>query len=110
MRAIDRVRDAYGAVVARLVRIAIISIPIVLVAGFGVFALSKVTPTGFLPQDDQGAFFVLVQLPDGASVGRTEAVIDKVNAVLKDEHAIADVSSIAGFNFLDASRSPTLRS
>ncbi len=68
---------------------------------FGVFGLSKVTPTGFLPQDDQGAFFVLVQLPDGASVGRTEAVIDKVNAMLKDEHAIEDVSSIAGFNFLD---------
>jgi hydrophobe/amphiphile efflux-1 (HAE1) family protein len=101
MRAIDRVRDAYGNVVTRLVRIAIISIPIVLVAAFGVFTLSKYTPTGFLPQDDQGAFFVLVQLPDGASVGRTEAVIDKVNAVLKDEHAIADVSSIVGFNFLD---------
>jgi hydrophobe/amphiphile efflux-1 (HAE1) family protein len=101
MRAIDRVRDAYGAVVARLVRIAVISIPIVLVAAFGVFGLSKITPTGFLPQDDQGAFFVLVQLPDGASVGRTEAAIDKVNAVLKDEHAIEDVSSIAGFNFLD---------
>jgi hydrophobe/amphiphile efflux-1 (HAE1) family protein len=101
MRAIDRVRDAYGAVVARLVRIAIISLPITLVAAFGVFTLSKVTPTGFLPQDDQGAFFVLMQLPDGASVGRTEAVLEKVNAVLKQEAAIEGVSSIAGFNFLD---------
>jgi multidrug efflux pump subunit AcrB len=30
-------------------------------------------PTGFLPEEDQGAFFVMVQLPDGASVARTSA-------------------------------------
>ena len=65
-------RDAYGAVVARLVRFSIIGLVLVGVAGAGDRAASrKVTPTGFLPEDDQGAFFVVVQLPDGASVGRT---------------------------------------
>src|SRR3954467_220346 len=70
MRSIDWVRDAYGAIVARIVRFSIISLVLVAAAAWGTFALSKVTPTGFLPEDDQGAFFVVVQLPDGASVGR----------------------------------------
>src|SRR5271157_2062298 len=68
MRFIDRVRDIYGSIVARLVRIAIISIAMVAVAAVGIGALSKFTPTGFLPQDDQGAFFTVIQLPDGASL------------------------------------------
>ena len=101
MRGIDHVRDAYGSVVARLVRISIISIPVVLLAGFGVFALGKITPTGFLPQDDQGAFFGIIQLPDGASVGRTDLVIKQAEEILKKEDAVADYMSIGGFNFID---------
>jgi hydrophobe/amphiphile efflux-1 (HAE1) family protein len=84
-----------------LVRIAIISIPIVLLAGFGVVMSAKVTPTGFLPQDDQGAFFTIIQLPDGASVGRTEAVVKQVEEILKNEDAVGDYMSITGLNFID---------
>ena len=101
MRFIDKVRDAYGAVVARLVRIAIISIPVVAVAAFAIFGLGKIAPTGFLPEDDQGAFFTIVQLPDGASVGRTIGVVQQVEKILATEPAIADVSSISGLNFID---------
>ncbi len=101
MRFIDRVRDAYGAVVARLVRVSIIGLALVAVAMFGVYGLGRVTPTGFLPEDDQGAFFVVVQLPDGASLGRTTGVIQQVESILKQEHAIADYSSTIGLNFID---------
>src|SRR5262249_43202832 len=51
MRAIDQVRDAYGAVVARLVRVSVVGLVMVGVASLGVVALSKITPTGFLPED-----------------------------------------------------------
>ena len=74
MRGIDWVRDGYGAIVARLVRISIIGLVMVVVAMVGVVGLGKITPTGFLPEDDQGAFFVVVQLPGGASVARTTEV------------------------------------
>src|SRR5207302_10817638 len=101
LRFIDRVRDAYGAVVARLVRVSIIGLMLVAVAMFGVYQLGRVTPTGFLPEEDQGAFFVVVQLPDGASIGRTTAVVQQVESILKQEHAIADYSSTIGLNFID---------
>ena len=63
--------------------------------------LGRITPTGFLPEDDQGAFFVVVQLPDGASIGRTTDVVQQVEDILKQEHAIADYSSTIGLNFID---------
>ncbi|WP_395698706.1 efflux RND transporter permease subunit [Methylocella sp.] len=101
MRAIDRVRDAYGAAVARIVRFSVIGLVCVFVASGGVYALAKLTPTGFLPEDDQGAFFVVVQLPGGASVGRTTQVIRKAEALLKEEHAVEDYTSVVGLNFID---------
>jgi len=101
MRFIDRVRDHYGYIVARLVRISITGIAIVAAAFVGVGLLSRVTPTGFLPSDDQGAFFVVVQLPDGASIGRTSDVVRQVETILQKEPAVADVNSIIGLNFID---------
>jgi hydrophobe/amphiphile efflux-1 (HAE1) family protein len=101
MRFIDRVRDGYGNIVARLVRIALISIPVVAVAALAIFGMGKITPTGFLPEDDQGAFFTVVQLPDGASVGRTLAVVQQVEKIVGTEPSVADISSVAGINFID---------
>ncbi len=101
MRGIDWVRDGYGAIVARLVRLSIIGLVLVVGSMAGVWALGKITPTGFLPEDDQGAFFVIVQLPDGASVGRTTAVVEQIETILKQEPAIADYSATIGLNFID---------
>ena len=101
MRSIDRVRDAYGAVVARLVRISIIGLAMVAVSLVGTVMLSRITPTGFLPDEDQGTFFVVVQLPDGASLGRTTAMVADIEKVLAKEDAIADYSATIGLNFID---------
>src|SRR6478672_3206628 len=101
MRSIDYVRDSYGAAVARIVRFSIIGLAMVVVAGFGVVGLSRITPTGFLPEDDQGALFVVVQLPGGASVVRTSDVIAQAEAILKNEKAVEDYTSVIGLNFID---------
>jgi hydrophobe/amphiphile efflux-1 (HAE1) family protein len=101
MRSIDYVRDKYGNVVARLVRISVVSLGVVLLAGAAIVGLGAITPTGFLPDDDQGAFFVVVQLPDGASIGRTEGVVEQVEKILKTEPSIANYSATIGLNFID---------
>jgi hydrophobe/amphiphile efflux-1 (HAE1) family protein len=101
MRSIDRVRDAYGVVVAKLVRLSIIGLALVAVAGAGIFGLSRITPTGFLPEDDQGAFFVIVQLPGGASVVRTADVIRQAENIIREENAVEDLTSVVGLNFID---------
>jgi hydrophobe/amphiphile efflux-1 (HAE1) family protein len=101
MRAIDRVRDSYGAAVARIVRVSVIGLVLVAVAALGVVGLSKITPTGFLPEDDQGALFVVVQLPGGASVTRTSEVVRKAETIVKEEKAVQDYISVIGLNFID---------
>src|ERR1700676_2295973 len=102
MRSIDRVANGYGAVVARLVRFSVIGIAMVAVAGVGVVALSKIAPTGFLPEDDQGAIFVVAQLPGGASVGRTSEVMRAAEAIVKEDPAVDEYTSIIGLNFIDS--------
>ena len=100
-RGIDRVRDTYGLAVARLVRMSIVGMAVVVAAFVGIGLLARATPTGFIPSDDQGAFFVVAQLPDGASIGRTSDVVRQAEDILKKESAIADISSIIGLNFVD---------
>jgi len=98
---IDRFRDGYAAIVARLVRVAFISL--ILLAGFvvGTGWLFTHVPTGFLPDEDQGVVFIEVQLPEGASVNRTQAAIEGVEAIVEDAPGVVDVTSVVGYSFLD---------
>ncbi|MBT9382856.1 efflux RND transporter permease subunit [Pseudooceanicola sp. CBS1P-1] len=59
------------------------------------------TPTGFLPDEDQGIMFVMIQAPTGATLERTEAVVDQVEQYfLKNEaDAVQAVFGVAGFGF-----------
>jgi len=101
LRGIDAVRDGYAWVVARLVRVSLLSLLLVAAVGYGIYGLAARTPQGFLPQEDQGAFFVQVQLPQGASVGRTRAAVEQVEGVLRQNPAIQHVLAIVGFSLID---------
>ncbi|MBB5048821.1 HAE1 family hydrophobic/amphiphilic exporter-1 [Rhodopseudomonas rhenobacensis] len=100
-RRIDGARDRYaGAVRIALYRPAL-SILIVIGCGLGIATLNGVTPSGFLPEEDQGAFFINVQLPDGASVARTEQTVLAVENIVKTMPQVRDVLSIVGLSLLD---------
>ncbi len=106
LNGIDKTRDGYAWVVTRLVRIAVVSV--VVVAGFSAaiyFAALK-TPTGFLPEEDQGAFFVVIQLPDGASVNRTSATVKTMEDLLLEMPQVADTFAVVGYSFLDSVSEP----
>ena len=64
------------------------------------FGLFGRVPKTFLPVEDQGYFFVIVQLPDGASLQRTNAVTRTVRKILLAQPGVQDVVSISGLNFL----------
>ncbi|HEX4261728.1 MAG TPA: multidrug efflux RND transporter permease subunit [Acetobacteraceae bacterium] len=106
LRGIDYVRDGYAAVVTRLVRFAVLGVVLIGVFAIGVFGVSAITPTGFLPEEDQGAFFAAVQLPDGASVARTSAVAERMEGVLKGMKGVQHVISIIGYSLLDGVAEP----
>ena len=101
MRGIDRVRDGYAAVVRRLLRVSAVALVALVAVAGGIYALSLRTPTGFLPEEDQGAFFVVVQLPDAASVTRTRNVVAQVEGAVRSLPEVSNVLAIVGFSFLD---------
>jgi HAE1 family hydrophobic/amphiphilic exporter-1 len=99
--AIDKARDGYAAIVARLVRVSVIGIVLVL----GVVAASGYlftrTPQSFLPDEDQGAFFAAMRLPEGASINRTDAVVQQVEEIIKPIAGVEGMLSVVGYDFID---------
>jgi len=100
-RGIDWVRDGYAGIVARLVRVAIVSIALLALFMGGIIGVGSRTPTGFLPQEDQGAFFVEVRLPEGASLNRTLDVAKQVETMARGMDGVADVITITGYSMLN---------
>ncbi len=97
----DRLERGYAALIGWMV---VRSVWMVLIAlacmAVGVFGIAR-TPTGFLPIEDQGYVMVGVQLPDAASLERTQAVLDRVGGVARDTPGVDQVLSIAGVSVLD---------
>jgi hydrophobic/amphiphilic exporter-1 (mainly G- bacteria), HAE1 family len=99
--AIDRVRDGYAGIVSRLVNMAMVGLALVVAAVAATAALFATTPQGFLPEEDQGAFFAAMRLPEGASVNRTEAVVQQVETIIKPLAGVEGVLSVVGYDFID---------
>jgi HAE1 family hydrophobic/amphiphilic exporter-1 len=63
-------------------------------------ALSKVLPSGFIPNEDQGMFYASITTPSGSTLERTKAVVDEIQRSCQGIEAIESVSSLAGTNVL----------
>jgi len=98
---IDWARDGYVLVAGAIARRAVIGLVLLTMAIGASGWLFTAAPTGFLPSEDQGAFFVEVRLPEGASVNRTDAVVREVEMLLAGIPGVKDVISVGGFSFLD---------
>jgi HAE1 family hydrophobic/amphiphilic exporter-1 len=99
--AIDRTRDGYVWVVRRLMRVAIVGIAVVAGTVAASALLFSRTPQSFLPDEDQGAIFATMRLPEGVSLNRTEAVVKQVEDLARPIPGVQGVISVVGFNFID---------
>jgi hydrophobe/amphiphile efflux-1 (HAE1) family protein len=69
-------------------------------ASGGAYLMSRTIPSAFVPVEDQGYFFIVMQLPDGAALARTEEVAQQVRAIVMERPEVQDVIAITGLNFL----------
>ncbi len=100
-RGIGRVRNGYSGVVGMLVSRSFLGILAVVIAVAVLYSLNRSLPAGFLPSEDQGYLMVDVQLPDGASLGRTEVVTQGIEEMLKERPGVKDVVTVNGFGLLN---------
>jgi hydrophobe/amphiphile efflux-1 (HAE1) family protein len=101
LRGIDRARDGYTNIVTRGLRKAWLGLAVIAAFALAAGVMAFITPSGFLPNEDQGAFFAQISLPPGASVNRTEAVADDVERKLQALPQVSHVMSVMGFSILD---------
>jgi hydrophobe/amphiphile efflux-1 (HAE1) family protein len=94
----DWVSDKYGRLTQRIVRaLAIVAIVYAGLLGLTAWRLSA-TPTGFIPEQDQGVLISAVQLPPGASLERTDEVMGRVRAIFAETEGIAGVAAFSGLD------------
>jgi len=66
----------------------------------------RAIPAGFVPEEDQGYLYALVELPDAATIERTQAVMKQVNDIARQTPGVADLVSVAGYNVIDMVKQP----
>ena len=101
-RGVDRVTQAFGdAVVLVIKRMIPAFILLVLLLGSIVY-LFKILPTSFVPNEDQGYVMAAIIMPDAASLDRTTAVANRVDAIFAKDPAVENRAEIVGYSLLDS--------
>ena len=105
-RALDWFRDRYAGTVHWLARHLLLTF-----AGLGaVFAaayvLYSLVPSGFLPNEDQGYFFVNIGLPNGAALVQTEKVVDQIGQMVRKTPGVSDAIELSGFSLVSGTQEP----
>jgi HAE1 family hydrophobic/amphiphilic exporter-1 len=99
-RAFERGRNGYVATCAALIRKSVLAMALLAGCALAAGWFGMRIPTGFLPEEDQGYFLLSMQLPNAASLQRTDVVIRKIEEVIKDIPAVETYTSVSGLSFL----------
>jgi HAE1 family hydrophobic/amphiphilic exporter-1 len=103
-----RTTDAYVSFASILVRKMFRSLAFIGVLMYVIVVLVRQIPGGFVPEEDQGYLMVNAQLPDAASLERTDAVMKKAEAILEKNEAIQGFNTISGYSLLTAAYSSNM--
>ncbi|MDI9560813.1 MAG: efflux RND transporter permease subunit, partial [Pseudomonadota bacterium] len=99
-RLFARATDGYVGICAFLIKKAKRSLLFLLVVGIGVVLFGAKLPSGFLPEEDQGYFYLDVQLPDASSLQRLDATCKKIEDILKNTPGVQVFNTIVGYSTL----------
>jgi multidrug efflux pump len=102
----DGTRNGYLAAAGMMVRRSVLALLILGVVALAAGGFTRIIPQSFLPEEDQGYFITVVQLPDGASKQRTDAVLNKIEGAFLANPAIHSTDALSGLNFVFGTRGP----
>ena len=103
--AVDSTRNKYIKIVDKLNRHLMVTVIVMAAFIAGTLGLFKIAPTGFLPLEDNGYFMSHIQLPDGASLNRTEEVLQQATDLMLEVEGVSDVIAISGFSIMSGAAS-----
>jgi HAE1 family hydrophobic/amphiphilic exporter-1 len=100
-----RATDAYVRIAALIIRRSQIALFLLVAFAAGAFLFAKRIPTSFLPDEDQGFFYVNVQLPNASSLQRTDVVCQKIESILHQTPGVQYVTATVGSSLLSGVQS-----
>ncbi|MBL9117132.1 MAG: multidrug efflux RND transporter permease subunit [Verrucomicrobiaceae bacterium] len=105
-RVFDAITARYTGVVGFLVRRSARTMLLLIASVVGIYYLGNQVPGGFIPDEDKGYFFVAAELPDAASLQRSQAVGKKIEALLSKMEGVESYLNVTGFSTLTNVASP----
>jgi HAE1 family hydrophobic/amphiphilic exporter-1 len=94
------IENKYANLLKRIIHRRVVTFGILLIFIFGTGFLGRIIPTGFIPNEDQGTFYVSVTTPAGATLERTKEIVNSIQKEANKINEVESVSSLSGTNIL----------
>ncbi|SEM25710.1 hydrophobic/amphiphilic exporter-1, HAE1 family [bacterium A37T11] len=98
--AFNRSAGRYEQLLARVVNRRVFTFGLLIIFCIATYFLNKVVPSGFIPNEDQGMFYAIIQTPPGSSLERTNDIADKLQKIAEHIEGVQSVSALAGYEIL----------
>lgn len=96
----NQIAERYRKLLELIVNRRVITVVALFAFCIATFGLGKLVPSGFIPNEDQGTIYASITTPSGATLERSEDVVDAIQKVALENNNVASVSTLAGYNFL----------
>ncbi|QDT73313.1 efflux RND transporter permease subunit [Lacipirellula limnantheis] len=103
-RGIEKITNGYVGIVSRIVTLRTLTVLVIAAFGVGIVMVNTVLPTGFIPLEDQGIIYGIIQTPPGSTLEYTNAKSHELQAICEEMDEITSVSSLAGYEVLTEGR------
>jgi hydrophobic/amphiphilic exporter-1 (mainly G- bacteria), HAE1 family len=103
-RGVERVTGVYAAIVGRIISRRLLTVILIAAFSFGILFVTKVLPSGFIPLEDQGMIYGIIQTPPGSTLEYTNAKSHELATICKELGEVTSVASVAGYEVLTEGR------
>lgn len=103
-RGFERLTGSYVKILNKIVARRILTFGVLAIFCAGIVYTSKILPAGFIPNEDQGMIYAIIQTPPGSTLERTNEVARKLQAICEETEGVQSVSSLAGYEIMTEGR------
>ncbi len=100
----EKLTDKYVFLLRLIAHRRFVTVGLFIVFALGIYGIANYLPTGFIPSEDQGMLYAIIQTPPGSTLERTNDISNKLVEIINTVDGVKSVSSIAGYEVLTEGR------
>ncbi|MCC7333187.1 MAG: efflux RND transporter permease subunit [Flavobacteriales bacterium] len=100
----DKLTGKYESLLKLIVNRRVITYGVLIVFAIGIVGINKILPAGFIPGEDQGQFYAIIQTPPGTTLERTNEISLQLEKIAKEIPEVQSVTAMAGYEILSEGR------